>query len=78
MLAQMLKHFDNGLNKKNNMKLHLETLSIIAVIAAFVVGVTYAPSITLGVLLFGFLYAVIYAEILESEQKKKEQENDKG
>lgn len=60
------------------MKTHLETLSIIAVIVAFMVGVTYAPSITLGIVIFGFIYAVIYAEIQESEKKKKEQENGKG
>jgi hypothetical protein len=60
------------------MKTHLETLSIIAVIVAFMVGVTYAPSITIGIVIFGFVYAVIYAEVLESENKKKEQENGKG
>jgi hypothetical protein len=60
------------------MKTHLETLSIIAVVAAFMAGVTYAPRITLGIVIFGFIYAVIYAEILESEQKKKEKENGKG
>ena len=60
------------------MKTHLETLLIIAVIVAFMVGVTYAPSITIGIVIFGFVYAVIYAEVLESENKKKEQENGKG
>lgn len=66
-------------NQKNkNMKTHLETLSIIAVIVAFIAGVTYAPSITLGIVIFGFIYAVIYAEIQESENKKRGQENGKG
>lgn len=54
------------------MKAHLETLSIIAVIAAFIAGVTFAPRLTLGIVIFGFIYAVIYAEIQESEKKKKE------
>lgn len=59
------------------MKTHLETLSIIAVLAAFVTALYFAPVITLGIALFGFVYAVIYAEVQESEQRKKEQENGK-
>lgn len=60
------------------MKAHLDTLLIIAVISAFIAGVTYAPGLTLGIVIFGFVYAVIYAEIIESEQNNKEHENGKG
>lgn len=56
------------------MKTHLKTLSTLAVVIAFITCLRYFPGITIGVVIFAFIYALLYVEIQKTEQKKKEQD----
>lgn len=54
------------------MKTHLKTLSTIAVVIAFITCLRYFPGITLGAVIFTFIYALLYAEIQKTENKKQD------
>ena len=58
------------------MKTHLKTATTFLTLAAIVAGLYFIPTITVIGFALLFLYGVIYAEIKESEEKLK-QENQK-
>ena len=54
------------------MKAHLQTTTTVLFIVALATGIYFAPITTLVAMTLLFLYAAIYAEIKESEEKLKE------
>ena len=56
------------------MNTHLQTTTILLVLAAIVAGLYFFTAITLFLFILTIVYAVIYAEIKESKENKNEEE----
>jgi hypothetical protein len=57
------------------MQTHLKTTKIFIFLGSIVTLLYFFPSFTLLAFMLFFLYALIYGEVKESEQKKKESLN---
>lgn len=59
------------------MQTHLKTTKIFLFLGSIVTLLYFFPSFTLLAFMLLFLYALIYSEVKESEEKKREQLNEK-
>jgi hypothetical protein len=57
---------------------HLKTIVLVCILAIVLTCIRFIPGITMGVMVFVFIYAIIYTDIKESSQNNKEHENGKG
>jgi Na+-translocating ferredoxin:NAD+ oxidoreductase RnfD subunit len=58
---------------KNNMNIHLKTILNCLVLIAIITAIYFFPVAVLVTAVVAFIYAAIYAEIQETEKRKKNQ-----